>query len=179
MPECLLDKTRATQELVEVGQEMMAASQDEMKDNQRKFKTKMDTRMKAMRSASQRNESHDSVHSVWTGKDHQQLSQASSNYMSLILTSLSWFHCFNVMMRALTPISNVRGHLKPILFISFKSFAMDLAAYQFVVSNAGNRNFSGVWIFFSISYILKKKKDNRIVIIETQDTCVKCSRFLF
>jgi hypothetical protein len=64
MPECLLDKTRATQELVEVGQEMMAASQDEMKDNQRKFKTKMDTRMKAMRSASQRNESHDSVHSV-------------------------------------------------------------------------------------------------------------------
>lgn len=62
------------------------------------------------------------------------------------------------MMRALTPISKVRGHLKPILFISLKSFAMDLAAYQFVVSNAGNRNFSGVWIFFSISYILNGKR---------------------
>jgi hypothetical protein len=62
------------------------------------------------------------------------------------------------MMRALTPISNVRGHFKPILFISLISFAMALAAYQFVVSNAGNRNFSGVWIFFSISYILNGKR---------------------
>jgi hypothetical protein len=35
---------------------------------------------------------------------------------------------------------------------------MVLAAYQFVVSNAGNLNFSGVWIFFSISYILNGKR---------------------
>jgi glycopeptide antibiotics resistance protein len=55
---------------------------------------------------------------------------------------------------------------------------MDLAAYQFVVSNAGNWNFSGVWIFFSISYILSGK-NNKIVAIQIQDTCMKGRRYTF
>jgi hypothetical protein len=56
---------------------------------------------------------------------------------------------------------------------------MDLAAYQFVVSNAGNRNFSGVWIFFSISYILNGKTIDmlfKLLPFKQKKTCMKGRR---